>query len=197
MGLIIEDGRGTGSTARVDSSNRLRTYGVYEKEITSVSENDGDAFTWTSVSADINTGDTALYLVNNSTSKLLSIESIYVWANTVVQFKIHCPAYVTPAGGTLVTGVNLNRTSGNAADATARTDETSNVFAAANVIKTVRNTYYTRGNGDDLADIAAAGPGVNVEYFGALILGYHDSVAIDLIGETAAFECTITGYYHS
>jgi len=197
MGLQIEDGMGGGHSARVDSKNRLRTYSVIEKEITHASEGEGGAYSWTSASADIDAGDTALYLVNNSTSSLLMIESIYVWANTATAFKIHCPAYATPAGGTLVTGVNLNRSSGNLANAIARTDETANTFAETNVIKTVRNTYYSRGNGDDLADIAAAGPGITIDFYGALILGYHNSVAIDIIAETTAFQCTIVGYYHT
>jgi hypothetical protein len=157
----------------------------------------GDAYTWTAVSADINTGDTGLYLVNDSTTEKLFITKIYVWADVAVQFKIHCPAYATPAGGSLVTGVNLNRTSGNVASATARADETASTFAAANVITTVRNTYYSRGNGDDLVDIPAAGQGQWIDYEGGLILGLHDSVAIDIIGESAAFECTIVGYYHN
>ena len=195
--MLIEDGTGTGKLARVDSENRLRTYSVVETEMTHSSEEEGAAYSWTSVSADINAGDTGLYLVNNSTSSLLMIDSIYVWADVATQFKIHCPAYVTPAGGSVVVGVNLNRTSGRSADATARADETSNAFAAANVIKTVRNTYYVRGNGDDLVDIAAAGGGQTINFQGALILGYHDSVAIDIIAESAAFECCIKGYYHT
>ncbi len=182
--------------AKVNSEGKLRTYSVVEPEFAYFSEHDGNAYSWTAVSANIDTGDTMLYVVNNSTTLRLSIKKIYVWADVVVQFKIHCPAYVTPAGGSVVVGVNLNRQSGAAADATARADETSNVFTAANVITTLRNTHYVRGNGDDLVDIAAPGRGQWVDYEGALILGYHNSVAVDIIGESVAFECAVMGYFH-
>lgn len=193
--MLIEDGKGTGYKAEVNSENKLRTYSVVEPEISHSSEKNGDAYIWTAVAADIDTGDTALYVVNDSTTKKLHIQRIYIWSNIASQFKVHCPAYVTPAG-TAVVGVNMNRASGNAADATCKADETGNVFAAANVITTIRNTRLVRGNGDDLADITAAGEGQWIEYDGALILGYHDSVAIDIIGESTLFECTIVGYYH-
>ena len=92
--------------------------------------------------------------------------------------------YVTPAG-TAVVGNNLNRVSGNAAQATAKADETGNVFAAANVVTTVRNS-----------ELATAEEGQWIDYDGALVLGHHDSVAVDIIGESATFECTIIGYFH-
>lgn len=195
--MIIEDGVGTGQKAAVTGSNRLDVSARVGPRIFYASRDNGDAYTWTAVSADINTGDTALYLVNDSTTERLFITEIYVWADVATQFKIHCPAYATPAGGSVVVGVNLNRESGSVALATARADETANAFAAANVITTVRNTYYVRGNGDDLVDIAAAGGGQWIDYEGALVLGYHDAVAVDMIGETAAFECTIKGYFHN
>ena len=195
MGLQLEDGKGSGQQASV-SENRLNVSARTGSRIYYCSRNDGNAYAWTAVSADINTGDTGLYLVNNSTTKKLFIEKIYVWGDVACQFKIHCPGYATPAGGSDVVGVNINRTSGKEADATCKADETANTFAAANVITTVRNTYMSRGNGDDNADIPAAGQGQWIEYAGALILGYHDSVAVDIVGETAAFECTILAHFH-
>lgn len=186
MGFQIEDGTGSGRTAGVDDENRLEVIATVTPRIGEASKKHASAYTWTAVSADIDTGDTALYVCNDSTTENLYITSIYVWADTAVQFKVHCPAYVTPAGGTVVVGVNLNRTSGLLATATSRADETSNVFAATNVITTVRNN-----------EVGTDQFGQWIEYSGALVLGYHDSVAVDLIGETAAFECTIIGYFHT
>jgi len=195
--MLIDDGAGSGTRASVTDSNRLNTSARIGSRLYYCSRYDGNAYTWTAVSADIDTGDTGLYVVNNSTTKKLYIERVYVWGDVAAQFKIHCPAYATPAGGSVVVGMNMNRTSGRAADATCRADETANTFAAANVITTVRNTYMSRGNGDDNADIPAAGFGQWVDYQSALILGYHDAIAVDIIGETAAFECTIIGHFHN
>jgi hypothetical protein len=185
MSTIVRD-PSTGKGMTVNDEGRAEVNAIRIPKIAATSENHGEAYTWTAISADIDTGDTALYVVNNSTTKKLHITKIYVWADTAVQFKIHVPAYVTPAGGSEVVGVNLNRDSGNAAEATARADETACVFAAANVITTIRNN-----------EVGSDQFGEWVDYEGALILGYHDSVAVDLIGETAAFECTIMGYFHT
>ena len=184
MGLQIEDGKGTGKAAEVDENNRLRVYAVTEPEMTATSHYTGDSYSWTAVSADIDAGDTALLVCNDSTTKHLYISDIYVWADVATQFKIHFPAYVTPAG-TAVIGLNLNRTSGKLAEATAKADETANVFAAANVLLTLRND-----------EGGTEGQTQRVNLQGAVILGYHDCIAVDIIAESGAFEVTIMGYYH-
>jgi len=194
--MLLDDGKGRGYKAEITNNNKVRAYATTEKEISYESEVNGEAYTWTAVSANVDTGDTGLLVCNDSATKKLIIQKIYVWADVAAQFKVHVPAYPTLAG-TAVVGVNLNRASNNVADATAKADETGNTFAAANVITTLRNTYYSRGNGDDNADIPAAGQGQWVDYDGALVLGYHDCIAVDIIGESAAFECTIIGYFHS
>jgi len=182
--MQIDDGTGTGRKAKVNLDNYLHVSAVSESRICHNSEKHSNSYSWTAVSADIDAGDTALYLVNDSTTKNLCITKIYMWADVSTQFKIHCPAYVLPAGGSLVTGNNLNRTSPKAAESTARADETANVFAAGNVVQTVRNN-----------EVGSDQFGVEVSFEGALILGYHQSVAVDIIAEPAAFECTIFGYF--
>jgi len=184
MAFQIEDGVGSGKLAKVNDENHLSVEAVTHSRFSASSDNHGTAFSWTAVSADIDTGDTMLLVANNSTTQNLHINKIYVWADVPAQFKVHVPAYVTPAGTTVV-GVNLNRTSGKVADATAMADETANVFAQANVITTVRNNEATA---DEF--------GQWIDYEGALILGYHQSVAVDIIGESAEFQCTITGFFH-
>ena len=184
MGLQIEDGHGSGNTVKVDEHGHLETHSVVKIEFKYASNVLGDAYSWTAISSDIDAGDTALYVCNNSTTKNLYIQRIYVWSDTYTQFKIHLPAYVTPAGGTEVVGKNLNTTSGKIADATARADETSNVFAAANTICTVRNN-----------EVGTDQFGQWIEFDGAIVLGYHKALAIDVIAELAAYECTIMGFY--
>lgn len=192
MGLIISDPK-TGVSVEVNSDNKLEVRSVMLSEFAHRTEK-GDAYAWTSVSADIDAGDTPLLVCNNSTTRKLYIEKIYLWADVATQFKIHVPSYPTLAG-TAVVGVNLNMESNKVADAVAYRDETGNTFAETNVITTVRNTYYSRGNGDDNADIPAAGFGQWVNYNGVLRLGYHQCVAVDLIAETGAYEVCIMGYF--
>lgn len=181
--MLIEDGKGSGLKCEVNSDNRLSVTAVSEPKIAHNSSNHSSSYSWTAVSADIDTGDTALLVYNTSTTEKLHITKIYMWADTAVQFKIHCPAYATFTG-TLVTANNLDRSSGKAASALAYADETGGVFAAANVVLTVRNNEVGSDQFGEWAD-----------FEGALVLGYHDAVGVDLIGETGAFECTIFGYF--
>lgn len=180
---FIDDGKGTGYKAAVSKKNQLKVLSATEPQMTHSSKY-ADSFSWTAISADIDTGDTALWVTNTSTSRLLHITQIYMWADTAVQFKMHCPAYPTTPAGTAIVGNNLNRTSSKLADALAYADETANAFVAANVIYTVRNN-----------EVGTDQFGVMVDLNGALILGYHQAIAVDIIGETAAFECTIMGYF--
>ena len=188
MGIQIEDGTGSGNQVSVSSENRLNVSARTGTRLYYCSRNDGNAYCWTAVSADVAAGVGGIYLANNSTSKSLFIERIYLWADVVTQFKVWCPASYTAPNGTAIVGVNLNRKSGKTADATCTANETNNAFAAAQTITTVTNSYYD--------DAAAAGSGQWIEYDGALILGYHDSVSVELVADTAAFEITIMGHFH-
>jgi len=181
--MQIEGGTGNGYKAKVDQHGRLWTKATADSGMQHESLQHGTAFSWTAVSADINTGDTAILVCNDNPDQLLIIDSMYLWSDVPAQLKIHVPAYATFDGTTIV-GVNLNRTSNTIAQATAKADDTQNTFAAANVILTVHTNELT---GDQY--------GVDVNFRNALILGYHDTVAVDIIGESAAFEATIWGYY--
>jgi len=44
MGVLVEDGKGRGFSAEVDSSNRLRTFATVETEAHHVSEEDGELY---------------------------------------------------------------------------------------------------------------------------------------------------------
>jgi hypothetical protein len=73
--MIIEDGRGSGRKAEVDSHNHLKTHSVSELAIAEASEQDGDAYAWTA-SADIDATDSILWLRNDSTTQNLIIDTI-------------------------------------------------------------------------------------------------------------------------
>jgi hypothetical protein len=181
--MIIEGGTGNGYKARVDEDNRLWVRATAESALHYESLENGNAYAWTAVSADINTGDTAILVCNDDPDRSLIIDHAYLWTDVAAQFKVHVPAYAA-FDGTAIVGVNLNRTSNKIALATAKADDEQNTFAAANTILTVHTN-----------ELATDVFGVNIDFKNALVLGYHDTVAIDIIGESAAFEATIWGYY--
>lgn len=181
--MQIDDGTGTGRKAKVNLDNYLHVSAVGESRLSHNSDKHSNSYSWTAVSADIDAGDTGLLIANDSTTQNLHITKVYMWADVATQFKIHCPAYAAPAG-TAVVANNLNRTSPKAAPATAKADETGNTFAAGNVVLTVRNN-----------EVGTDQFGVDWDFEGALILGYHQCVAVDIIAESAAFEVTIFGYF--
>ena len=183
----IIDGTGTVDTkAKVDASNQLHTFNIdhsamYEASLT------GDAYSWTSVTSDIGTGDTALVVQNKSHTRKLVIRDVYAYGDVPSLMKIHCPIPVAFSGGAAVVGVNLNRKyAATLAVALGHRDEEATTFAAGNVILTLSTNETT---GDQYGIM------VSPLLDGALMLGYDDIIAVDVIGEVAAYECTITGYY--
>jgi len=183
--MELKDGKGRGYLAEVNSSQQLETRAMAVLPSAYFSEHNSDLFSWCAVSADLATGATLLLVCNNSQVKHLHITKVYCWTDVAAQFHIHVPAYPTLAG-TVVAGNCLNRFAKKTADASAYAAETGNTFAAANVLTTLRNNETAT---DEFA--------CEHDFVGGLILGYHDSVAVDVIGEGAAFECTIFGYFHT
>jgi hypothetical protein len=183
--MEIKDGKGRGFVAEVNSNQQLEARAMSTKPSAYFSEHNSDMFSWCAVSADLATGATLLLVCNNSQIKHLHITKVYCWADVPSQFKIHVPAYPTLAG-TLVTGMCWNRNTPKTADAIAYAAETGNTLADANNLIVLRNNEAT-------ADEFAA----EYNFEGALILGYHNSIAVDVIGEGAAFECAINGYFHA
>jgi len=181
MGIQIEDGKGSGSRCRVDSDNRIRAYSVVEPEIAYASEENGEAYAWTSVTYDYGAADTILLVKNTSTSKKLIIDSIVMTSDTATIAHIHVPACTTPTG-TAVTGVNLNTSSNNVAEATAKTDETTNAIGVVGIVATV---------------VLEADKTFTHDTRGTIVLGTNKCVAVDYVTDGTAATVTITGYYHS
>jgi hypothetical protein len=175
--MIIEDGRGSGRKAEVDSHNHLKTHSVSELAIAEASEQDGDAYAWTA-SADIDATDSILWLRNDSTTQNLIIDTISISSDAAGSWFIYCPENVTP-DGTTVTGVNLNRASSKVALATCKRDNTTAVLA----------NYIFYGHNQ-------AAETVVMQLRGALVLGYLDCVAIDITTEPVLAQATILGYFH-
>lgn len=176
MGFSIEDGTGSGTQATVTHDNRLETTARTSPRIAYISKEDGLSFSWSHF-YDYDAADTILLVSNSSTTRKLFIHTISIGSDTATRFTVHSPAYPTLAG-TIVTGVNLNRTSGAIADAEAYGDETGN----------------TQGNVIFNAMVPATAS-VILPPEGTIVLGYHDCIAVDLVTAGTMGTVTITGYY--
>ena len=178
--MIIEDGTGHGYKLRVDDENRLRAYAITEGHFTHSSENEENSYIWTAT-ADWGADKNALWVRNDSTTSFLAIEKIIVSPAAACQIEIGVGTGNTVAGST-VTGTNMNRGSGNVAEATARHTNT-NCDAMAGL--TVIHTFWGGVTQNE------------IDFDGALILGYLREVAVGLITDVGSSTVTIMGYYHT
>jgi len=183
----IKDGSGESFLAGVNQRNQLLTRSVAIAPIAEASLR-GEAFSWTAVSADIDAGDTALVVTNKSDTKWLVISSAYIRVDVETQVKFHLPAVFTATPGTEVVGVNLNTNFANTALAKAYCDDDGVAFVAANTILTL---YLPNAvNAQVTTSISQL-----VDFKDAVILSYNESLAVDIVTEPGALECTFTGYY--
>lgn len=183
--VTLENGTGASIAAKVNASNQLETYAVGVSAMHDATLR-GDAFSWTAVTENLAALGTALCVVNQSTTRKLIISSVYTYSDVPSLHKIHCPAPVTWAG-TATVGVNLNREkSATLADAVAYGNESANAFAAANTILTLASNELTTDQYGIMVDLLLGG---------ALILEYDDAIAVDIVADSAAFTCTISGYF--
>ena len=178
--MQIQDGKGTGYLARVNSENQIHTYSEIETEIQHTSEEEGQAYIWTMASA-LAADKNLLWLRNDNTTDPLIIDSIMVGCDDATGLVEIWTGTGNTAGGATVTGVNLNRGSNNAALATGKS----------------LNTNVDGGTGMTLLLSAQvpAGASLQIQTHG-LILGYRDEVAINIVTDILLPTATIVGYYH-
>lgn len=147
---------------------------------------DGMAFSWASLTANIDTGDTIIGVQNASTAHILVIEKIII-SGTVAGGSV-CPVFcasgVTMAG-TAVPGVNLNRKSNIVATdlAIAKSDETGNTEAAS-------SWPYRLYMPQCLTSVPYI-----IQVGGAVRLPYNHAIFIDAIEEVTAENATILGWF--
>jgi hypothetical protein len=163
------------------TGSQLRVIADMESEFKHESEGNSLSFTWNTVSADYAAADTMLIVQNTSPTLKLHIENVWFYTDNASEFDIHTiNDATTPAGGTAVTGVCLNRAAPKIAEAAAHSDDTAN-SAQGNIIWTgtiLASTTYT------------------VNYGGAVILGTNDAIAIDVTSAPGSLATAgISGYY--
>jgi hypothetical protein len=173
--MLVNDPNGV--YAKVNADNMLHTYAVTNPRFADAAERYQMAFSWSNVTYDYAALDTILLVKNEDPERILRIGPVWISGDTASEFIVHAPVCATPTG-TAVTGVNLDRRSKNIAKATAVGDETTNT--QANVLM--------RGRG--LANFA-----FYFDFYGSIVLGEDDCIAVDFTTDGVATNVTILGYY--
>jgi hypothetical protein len=179
--VIIKNAGISDIGAKVRAEGQLETFSVMVNELENVSARVRLGFSWVIVPADFANAATLLLVQNDSDSLVLHIEKVIIETdnNSYVQIHLTDRAALTPAGGTLVTGVCWNQTAPRVAAAIARSNETAN--AQGNIIwdfECIADTIYT------------------VELYGAVLLAKGQSIAVDLTtAATSLAGCQILGFF--
>lgn len=184
--MKIEDGKGTGRLAQVDTNNRMLTQAAASTELHENSKTDAEVYMF-STGAFITISTTAtetgiLYIKNTNTTKDLFIHSI----RTCGEVGQKVTLYKNPTGGTLVTDqtaaqtTNLNFKSSNIASA--------DVYKGADT-KTVSGGTWV---GQHINGVGHS----TIDAGDAIILGRNDSLAVTFEVDSAGEVCAaIVGYY--
>lgn len=162
----------------IDGGLVVSSYTAFERAVAK-----GLGFVWNKGAADaIGATETVLLVANDNPNYDLIIHDLRVQptaTSDTVQW--HLPTYATPAGGDLLTGVNLNRTSNNPALATVYLDETGQ--------GTQGTIVYTSSVADD------AWIGLPETLRDKIRLGYHQSFAADFVTGQATCFSLLLAYF--
>ena len=145
---------------------------------------DGNAYTWASLDKTPDAGDTIFAVENNSSSHTLFIQKIIVSTDLDTEVVIFGATGVTVSGTTTVVGVNLNRASGRAAEATAVTDDTGNGEAASSWPIAFYHTQLT-----------SEAMHLTIDVDGAIRLPNDVMIGIDLVVNCGFANATIWGWF--
>ena len=175
----VSDGKGGGSLWEIHKHR-----GQVDAQIQSELEHHsrlGQSYIWSNVGYDMTAADTILALRNTSPTRNLHITKVTMQAGILGFAQHHVTDGSAALAGTVVTGYNLNRQSGNVAEADAREDETTNSSQGTLILTTP----------------LVALVGAHFDWEGALILGTNDSYAIDYTADdtTNLPLITIEGYF--
>ncbi len=190
MGIMIEDGTGSGKLAKV-SDERLRTFSVSSSLTNHISSEQENQTVFTAIgTATVVSGTTVLlHIINNDPSDLLVVDRVMIQAAGLggtlplsgTYFSLGYGRTVT-SGGTSITPVNLNRTSTNAADVTATS---SNPNMTGTFVESHR--WIVQSNGQAFEFINAASDDI--------ILGRSNTVEIQLNSNTSGNILTVFKFF--
>lgn len=181
MSLQIEDGKGRGNIAAVNSRQRLLTIGNINTGSHYASLEDGRCFNVVSEDDDAAAGDFILYIKNDSTERLLIVDVVRVQAENAVTWKVW-QVTGTATGGTTLTPKNMNLGSGISAVGT---------FLGNSAVGGLST------DGEMIAPARTpANTSLNIPFDDTLILGTNDAIAIEYdTGTTGDAEVLARIYY--
>ena len=179
MSLLIGDGSGGSGGLWKMKANRGQVDADVHTALEEHSEK-GTAYVWHAVSYSFSNADTLMAIRNIHPTKLLHIDKITVSTQAATQIQFHMTVGSAALAGTVVTGFNLNRSSGNVAQADARVDETTN------------SAQGTRFLTLDLAALTHT----EFNFEGALILQLNDALGVDGVAAGTSFELSVLGFFN-
>lgn len=176
MGFQIEDGKGTGVRAAIDSEGHLLVDAIVLTELAHQSDAHGLSFTWTSTHV-TSAGDIEFISIRNDADENLHIDNI-IWGSSIAQqFTLLEVTGGTPSGSTL-TAQNLNLISG--------VSKTNTAFGSTTVSALTGNIL--------LVARVPASQAVTMDMHDALILGTGDTISVSAL-VAASVEVSITGFW--
>ena len=179
MTLLIGDGSGSGGGSWKMLGNRGQVDADIHSALEEHSEK-GAAYVWHAVTYSYTGADTLIAIRNIHPTKLLHIDKLIVSTQVATQIQLHMTEGSAALAGTLVTGFNLNRASGNVAQADARVDETTNSAQGTRftTFETVALTMF------------------EFDFEGALLLKLNDALGIDGVDAGTSFELSVFGFFN-
>ena len=114
--MLIEDGGGSGQTAKIGGDGRLKTYALTEREDLYENEENGDCFSILVSKTPAAGGNNCFFYIKNNSDKNLNITSMKVYSASAETIQIKLNDIGTPANGTTNTPVSRNAGSGKIAD---------------------------------------------------------------------------------
>ena len=155
----IRDGSGKGYLAHVDTDGRLHTHSRVTDEATSISQTEGELYSWTT-NHDVGADEYVMCIRNNNQTKHLCIETIRACNDTATNFSVGFGTWATVGGGAEVVGANANSDSGNVAQATCHITATNFTPDATPLLQSVTGASTERTYRPE----------------GKILLGYHDTI---------------------
>lgn len=175
--MFIDDGKGKGFTAGIDSNNRLLVTAVTNPLSSNMAFLKGNDFVWTSSYA-ATANDYVFYLMNTDQLQYLRINRFIVSATGATSWTAIKVTGGTPAG-TAITGLNTNFSSGKVATVTALGNAAVTGSPTGSTILKVRTA----------ADATLA-----LVIDGSVILPVNTAIAIQ-VGASVTVNVTVSGWF--
>lgn len=175
--MLIDDGKGKGFVAGIDSNNRLLVTSVTSPLSSNISFLKGNNFVWNSSYA-ATANDYVFYLMNTDQSQYLRINRFIVSATGATSWTAIRVTGGTP-GGTAITGLNTNFSSGKVASVTSLGNAAITGSPTGTTILKVRTG----------ADSTLA-----LTIDGSVILPVNTAIAIQ-VGASVTVNVTVSGWF--